>query len=182
MMLRFTENATTHEREAVAAAAARREMGATATPGGLVLPGVVAAEDVLLLAAMPGVAEVAPEAQGPETVFDAVLGWVAGAATVLGVLAIVASNLPATVGVKADPLRTPGVLRPSWPLIAWYSAVDRAPSWVPVPFLFVVALVALLFWPNVAGRLAEKKPALHTAIGAAAILALAALVALEVSR
>jgi len=182
MMLRFTENATTHEREAVAAAAARREIEATATPGGLELPGAVAAEDVLLLAAMPGVAEVGPDSQGPETVFDAVLGWVTGAATVFGVLAIVASNMPATVGVKADPLRTPGVLRPSWPLLAWYSAVDRAPSWMPVPFLFVVALFALFLWPNIARGVAERKPALHTAIGAAAILALAGLVVLEVSR
>lgn len=181
-MLRYTENATTHEREAVAAAAARRDIEATATPGGLVLLGAVAAEDVLLLAAMPGVAEVGPDAQGPDTVFDAVLGWVTGAATVLGLLALVASNLPATVGVKADPLRTPGVLRPSWPLLAWYSAVDRAPSWLPVPLLFVVALVALLFWPNIGRRIAESKPGLHTAIGAAAILALAGLVALEVSR
>jgi quinol-cytochrome oxidoreductase complex cytochrome b subunit len=84
--------------------------------------------------------------------------------------------------VKANPLRTPGVLRPSWPLLAWYSAVDRAPSWLPVPLFLVLALVALVFWPNVAGRLAEKKPALHTACGIAAIAALLALVALEVMR
>jgi hypothetical protein len=182
MMLRFTENATTHEREAVAAAAARREVGATATPGGLILEGAVADEDILLLAAMPGVAEIGPDAHGPETVFEAVLGWVAGAATVFGLLAIVASNLPATVGLKADPLRTPGVLRPSWPLYPWYSAVDRAPSWVPVPFLFVLALFVLLFWPNLARRVAEKSPLLHTVLGVAALLAVAGLVALEVAR
>jgi hypothetical protein len=182
MMLRFTENATTHEREAVAAAAARRDVAATPTPGGLVLEASVADEDVLALAAMPGVAAVAPAADERETVFESVLVWAAGAATVLGILTLVAANLPATVGAKADPLRTPGVLRPSWPLLAWYAAVDRAPSWVPVPLFFVLALVLLFMWPNVARRVAETKPALHTAIGAVAILGLAALLALEAAR
>jgi len=182
MMLLFTPDATTPQREAVAAAAARREIGSTATPGGLILEGALDDEDALLLASMAGVAEIRPDASGPETVYESVLAWVAGAATVLGLLAIFASNLPATVGVKADPLRTPGVLRPSWPLLAWYAAVDTAPSWVPVPFLFVLGLFALLFWPNVARRVAEKKPLLHTAFGVVALITLAGLVALEVVR
>jgi quinol-cytochrome oxidoreductase complex cytochrome b subunit len=113
---------------------------------------------------------------------DAILTWTMGAATVLGVLTIAAATLPAMLGEPADPLRTPSPLRPSWPLFAWYAAVDRSPSWVPVPLLFLLAALLLFFWPDVARPLATKRPLVHTALGAVALLVAAALTALEILR
>jgi quinol-cytochrome oxidoreductase complex cytochrome b subunit len=101
---------------------------------------------------------------------------------VIGVATIVAANLPATIGAPADPLRTPSPLRPSWPLLPWYAAVDQAPSWLPVPLLFVLAALLLFFWPDVARPLATKRPVAHALIGIAALLVVAGLVALEAGR
>jgi hypothetical protein len=67
-------------------------------------------------------------------------------------------------------------------MLAWYALVDRAPAGFPVPLLVVVACVHLLLWPFLAARLAERSPRLHAAVGAAAILAGAALALLGFLR
>lgn len=182
MRILLQPDATAAQREALVKEALARGLEAEGDDAALDLTPAPDPEDAIALAAMPGVASIgdAPAAAG--TVRERILTWALGGSAVLGVLAIVAANLSPAVGAPADPLRTPSPLRPSWPLLAWYAAVDRAPAWVPVPFLFVVAALVLFFWPDIASRLAAKRPLLHTLIGVAALLAVAGLVALEASR
>jgi quinol-cytochrome oxidoreductase complex cytochrome b subunit len=116
------------------------------------------------------------------TMGEALMLWVAGAATILGVLLLIACNVGNTIGQRADPLRTPGELRPSWPLLPWYAAEEAVPSRVPVAFLLCVAALVLYFWPRLGRGLAERRPALHAALGIATLLLVAALAAMEATR
>jgi hypothetical protein len=182
MRIVFVPGATSAQRDAVAGALRTRGVECESDDGGLSTAGDFDADDALALAAMPGVATIEPSAASTATVREAILAWAGGAATVLGILSIAAANLPANIGAHADPLRTPSPLRPSWPLLAWYAAVDKSPSWLPVPLFFVLAALLLFFWPDLARPLATKRPALHAALGVAALLLVAGLVALEMGR
>jgi hypothetical protein len=181
MRIVFAPMATAAHREAVVAALRGRDVECVADDHALSIDGDLDADDALAVAAMPGVASV-EQSSAAWTVRESILTWAGGAAAVLGVLSIAAANLPASVGAHADPLRTPSPLRPSWPLLAWYAAVDKSPSWLPVPLFFVLAALLLFFWPDIARPLATKRPALHAALGVAAILVVAGLVALEMNR
>jgi cytochrome b/b6/petD-like protein len=181
MRVRFAPDATRSQREAVLAALASRGLAASSDDGFVRVQGLVA-DDALALAAMPGVVEIAPVEEPQATLREAIFTWTCGAATVLGVLVLFAANLAPTLGAPADPLRTPATLRPSWPLTPWYAAVDRAPSWVPVPLLFLVAAAVLFFWPNLARRFATEHPRLHALVGVAALALVAGLAVLEVTR
>ena len=119
---------------------------------------------------------------GTITMRESALRWVAAACVVLGVLVLAASNLPPGLGPPADPLHTPSDLRPPWPMLAWYALVDRAPAGFPVPILVVAACALLLLWPFLARRLADRRPGIHAAVGAAAILAGGALALLGLLR
>lgn len=182
MILRFGPDATLAQRDAVLAVLQKFSVRTTSEDGTLVLLDELEAGEAIEVAAMPGVAEIARLAPNQASLREALMHWVAGAATVIGVLAIVAANLSPTIGRPADPLRTPAALRPSWPLIPWYVAEDRAPRWVPVPLLLVLAALVLFFWPRIGRRIAETRPALHTLIGVAALAGVLGLVALEVAR
>jgi hypothetical protein len=182
MRLDFLADATDAQRDAVREALRRLEIAFADESGGLALYEAPAPSDATALAALAGVASLRPSPAPPSTVRDAIHTWTMSAATVLGLLTLTAVALPASLGAHADPLRTPSPLRPSWPLLAWYAAVDRAPSWLPVPLVFLLAALLLFFWPDVARRLAEKRPAVHAALGVAALLAVAGLLALELGR
>lgn len=182
MILTFVDSATPEQREAVRVAVTRRGIGYTASDAALVLGAALAQDDALTIAAMPGVAKVTATGEPPATLHEAMFAWAAGAATVLGVLVLVAANLQATLGRAADPLRTPSDLRPSWPLIPWYAAVDKAPPFVPVPLLFVLAALVLFFWPTLGRRLAQSHPGYHTLAGIVALAAVAGLAVVEVLR
>jgi hypothetical protein len=182
MILRFAPTSTSVEREAVVAALAAQGIDSTPRDGALLLHDEIPAEDVLVLAAMPGVAEIAAARDGTSTRGESILLWFAGAAAILGVLVILACNTGTALGQRADPLRTPGALRPSWPLLPWYAAVDLAPSMVPVSTLLLVAAIALFAWPTVGRAFAEKRPGLHAALGVAVLLFVAALAVMEVTR
>jgi hypothetical protein len=182
MKIVFVPAATPAQRDAVAVALRARGVECDAADGGLATAGDLDADDALALAAMPGVATIEPSPAPASTVREAILTWAAGAATVLGVLSIAAANLPANIGAHADPLRTPSPLRPSWPLYAWYAAVDKSPTWLPVPLFFVLAALLLFFWPDLARPLATKRPAVHAVLGLAALLVVFGLVAVEMRR
>lgn len=177
MRLVFRTDATPAQRDAAREALRSRGIEFTDESDGLAL--AAAPEDAAAVAALAGVESIGVPAT---TVRDAILTWTTGALTVLGVLTILTASLPAMLGSPADPLRTPEPLRPSWPLLGWYAAVDSAPSWVPVPLLFLLAALLLFFWPDVARPLATKRPLVHAALGAAALLAAAALTAMELAR
>lgn len=182
MRVRFTEAATLAECEAVTAALEAAGVEVSTDSGSFVLRGALDEKLAVEIASMPGVERLEPNPPGLPTVHEAILDWIAGAIVIVGVLVILASNFAAPLGERADPLRTPDMLRPSWPLLTWYSAVDRAPSWVPVPLLFAAAAVVLLFWPSIARRFAERHAVLHTALGLVALLLAATLAAAEVMR
>jgi hypothetical protein len=182
MRIVFAPAATPAQRDAVVDALRARGVECASDDVGLTTAGDLDADDAFAVAAMSGVAALEPSAAQTATVRDAVLAWAGGAAAVLGVLSIAAANLPSSIGAHADPLRTPSPLRPSWPLFSWYAAVDRSPPWLPVPLFFVLAALLLFFWPDVARPLATKRPGVHAALGLAALLVVAALVALEMGR
>lgn len=182
MRVRFTEGATLAQCEAVSAALEASGVRILPAAGSLEVRGAFDDKLAVEVAAMPGVEAVEPSTAGLPTTRDAILEWVAGAALIVGVLVVLAANLSSPLGQRADPLRTPDMLRPSWPLLTWYAAVDRSPSWVPVPLLFATAALLLLFWPTVARRFAERHAVLHTALGLTALLAAAGLAAIEVMR
>jgi quinol-cytochrome oxidoreductase complex cytochrome b subunit len=182
MRIEFLPEATDAQRTAVREALGRLGVGFAEEDGGLALSETPAEADATSIAALAGVASIGPSHVPANTVRDSIHTWTMGAATVLGLLSIAAAALPASLGTHADPLRTPSPLRPSWPLLAWYAAVDKAPSWLPVPLLFLLAALLLFFWPDVARRLAQSRPALHAALGAAALLAVLGLLAMELGR
>lgn len=182
MILRFLPGATPAERAEVAAAVRRSGAACDERDGLLVLDEPLAADDAVAIAAMPGVAAIAPRAPDMATMGEALMLWVAGAATILGVLLLVACNVGSTIGQRADPLRTPGALRPSWPLLPWYAAESAVPPQVPIALLLCLAAVVLFLWPRLGRGLAEKRPALHAALGVASLLLVAALAAMEAMR
>ena len=53
--------------------------------------------------------------------------------------------------------------------------------WLPVSLLPALALTAVVTWPLLARGLAERRPRLHSAIGVAAITAIAWLAFLEIA-
>jgi hypothetical protein len=182
MILRFAPGATEEERGAVAAALESMDVEGEQVEDIVVLGRVLTEEEALGLAALPGVAAIAPSDPRALTVREELLRRTAAACLVLGVLTLVASNLPISLGPPADPLRTPAQLRPEWPMLAWYALVDRAPPWFPVAVLPLVGGLLLVAWPWVARRLAERRPRLHGALGGAALLAGVLLGVLEALR
>lgn len=182
MRLLFRPDATPVQRDAVREALRRIDVSFADAEDSLLLEEAPEPAEAAGIAALAGVASIGPSPAAAVTVRDSILTWTMGAATVLGALTILTASLPATLGEPADPLRTPSPLRPSWPLLAWYAAVDRSPSWVPVPFLFLVAALVLFFWSDIAQKLATKRPLVHTALGAAALLVAGGLAALELFR
>jgi hypothetical protein len=179
MRIRFVPDASAADRDAVAAAAARRGLACDVVRQELSLTGRLRDDDAVALAAMQGVAEVVdPHATRREVA----LLWLAGACATLGGLAIVAANLPARLGTPADPTRAPEPGGTAWPLLPWRAAMEQVPSWVPVPFLLALAAAALFAWPSLGRRLAERRPVLHAALGAAVLLLVAGLAAWELAR
>jgi hypothetical protein len=181
MIVRLTSNASDAERAAVRSAIAERGIGFSASAGEILLASPLADDAAVAVAAMPGVASV-ERSRGETSVGEALLLWVAGATALLGGLVLLAANTPGSLGHRADPLRTPGALRPSWPLLPWYSAVDQAPAWLPISAVLVVAAVVLFLWPRLGRGLAERRPALHTALGVAVLLLVLSLGLREAAR
>lgn len=182
MIVRLHANASPAERDALLAALVRLGARATETSGGVEIEDALAAADAHEIAAMAGVAAIEAGETVRATRREAILDWIAGASAILGVLVVAAANLPAPLGLPADPLRTPPDLLPVWPLLAGYGAVDAAPAWLPAPLLLVVAALVLLFWPSVGRRLAERRPGVHAALGAAAVAGAVVLALREVVR
>ncbi len=182
MILRFASGATAGERAEVSAAVRRTGAPCAEKDGLLVLDEPLSEDDAVAIAAMPGVAEIGPRAPDMATMGEALMLWVAGAAAILGVLVLIACNVGNAIGQRADPLRTPGALRPSWPLYPWYAAESAMPGRVPVALLLCVAAVVLFSWPRLGRGLAERRPVLHAALGIAVLLLVAALGAMEAVR
>jgi len=177
VILRFSPEASEAERAALADDLEARDIGFTDHGAFLVLDRELPGADAVRAASFPGVADLTPADPRLHTVREGFLRWTAAACAVVGVLVLVASLLPSSLGPPADPLRTPGEVRPSWPMLAWHAMDDRAPGWVPVPLLVPAACLLLLAWPFLAGKLAERRPAAHAAVGIA-FLALGAGLAL----
>jgi hypothetical protein len=182
VILRFSSTATDAERSALMADLDAREIEYRDFGTFLVLDRELAAEDAVRSASFAGVSDVTPADPRLHTVREGFLRWTAASCTVVGILVLVASLLPSSLGPPADPLRTPGDVRPSWPMIAWHTMDDRAPGWIPVPLLVVAASLVLLLWPFLAGKLAERKPAAHAAVGVLFLALGAALAILGVMR
>jgi hypothetical protein len=182
MRVRFASGADPAEREAVAAALSDLGVPSEADGDELRLLTWLAPEDAVAVAAMPGVRDVTGDDPHRTTLRDAMLRWLSGAALVMGVLTLVASNFPPELGEAPDPLSTPSTLRPPWPLLPWYAAVDRAPPWVPVWILPIAAVSIPFLWPLAARRFAERRPGLHTLLGVVAIVAAVLLAAWEMVR
>ncbi len=182
MILRFDPSAPPGDRRAVAEALDALEVDVQDLDEVLVLGRALEEDEALRIAAMRGVAAVSPADAGTLTVREDLLRWVAAACFVLGILVLLASQLPVGLGPPADPLRTPPDLGPAWPMLAWYALADRAPAAVPVPLLVLAGGLLLLAWPFLARRLAERRPAVHAGIGALALLAGIVLAALGIRR
>jgi len=182
VILRFSPGATDEERGAVAAAVEALGVPVTGSVGILVFGRPLAPEEALGIAALPGVAALLPEDPRAPTLREGLYRWTAASCLVLGLLVLLASHVPHQLAGPADPLRTPADLQPSWPLLAWYAFIDRAPGWVPVTLLPLLGTAVLLGWPWIAGRFADRRPRLHAALGVLALAAFAALAALGVAR
>jgi hypothetical protein len=179
VIVRLRPDASGGDREVVVAVL--RSLGGRVTPGAASIETdtTLADDDAVRVASLPGVERVELSPAPPATLGEAALDFVAGAAAVLGVLVLVTAAVSAPLGPPADPMRTPPEVVPSWPLLAWYAAVDVAPAWAPVPLLFCVAAFALLVWPLLARCLATERPRLHTLLGVAALGLAAALAVRE---
>lgn len=171
MILRFSPAATEPARRAVLDALDDLEIEFQDYGEFLVLGGEVRGDGAVRLGSMEGVESISPADRSVHTVRETFLRWTAANCLVLGILVLLAANVPAGMGPPADPLRTPPGLRPSWPMLPWQTLEDRAPPWLPVPFLVLVGSLLLLGWPFLARRLAERRPALHAAAGAIVLLA-----------
>ncbi|MCK6480514.1 MAG: hypothetical protein HUU06_01025 [Planctomycetaceae bacterium] len=182
MILRFHAAAGEEERRALREDLDAQEVGYQDFGGFLVLDRELGAEEAIRAASFPGVSDVTPADPRLHTVRESFLRWTAATAMVVGILVLAAALLPSSLGPPADPLRTPGEIRPSWPMLAWHELEDRAPSWVPVPLLVLGASVLLLLWPFLARRLAERRPAIHAALGGILLALGAALAILGVAR
>ena len=166
MILRFASTATDAERAALRDDLDAQEVEYQDFGAFLVLDRELGAAEAIRAASFAGVSDVTPADPRLHTVRESFLRWTAASCMVVGVLVLVASLLPSSLGPPADPLRTPGDIRPSWPMLAWHAMDDRAPAWLPVPLLVPVAALVLLLWPLLAGRLAARRPAAHAAAGA----------------
>ncbi len=170
MILRLSPAATEQARRSVMDALEAMEIEFQDYGEFLVLGGDVSGDDAVRLCAMEGVEGISPADRSLNTVRETFLRWTASNCFVLGILVLLAANVPAGMGPPADPLRTPRGLRPSWPMLPWQTLEDRAPPWLPVPLLVLVGSLLLLAWPFLARRLAERRPALHATVGAVVLL------------
>lgn len=182
MILRFSSTATDAERTALKDDLDARDVEYQDFGSFLMLDRELAAAEAIRAASFPGVSDLTPANPRLHTVRESFLRWTAATAMVVGILVLAASLLPSSLGPPVDPLRTPGDLRPPWPMLAWHTLDDRAPGWVPVPLLVLAGSLLLLAWPFLAGRLAERRPALHAAAGAVFLALGIALAALGVAR
>ncbi len=182
MILRFSSTATREQRAAVERALRAADVRAVPADGALLLRDSLTLDEILTFAALPGVEELGTGTRAYSTLRVVSLGWLAAACSVLGLLTLIAANVPAPLGTPADPLRTPEMLRSSWPLLPVHGLVESSPDWLPVSLLPALALVALVLWPIVGGRLALRAPRLHTAFGVAALVATAWLTLAELAR
>lgn len=178
MILRFLPTATGDERAAVRAALDDLDVEAQELEEILILGRALQEEEAVRVAALPGVAAVTPSDPTTVTLREDILRKVAAACLVLGVLFLLGSNLPPGLGPPVDPLVTPSGIRPAWPMLAWHALEDRAPAGTPAGLLVLLGGVALVAWPFLGRRLAERKPGLHAAVGALALAAGAALAVL----
>ncbi len=182
MILRFSPATTLEQRANVDHAL--RAVGIRAVPadGALILRDSLTLEEIHELATLPGVEGIGPGTREYTTLRVAALGWISAACSVLGVLTVIAANVPAPLGVPADPLRTPETLRSSWPLLPVHGLVESSPNWLPVSLLPALALVLLVFWPLFGRRVAERSPRFHTVLGAVALGAAVWLTYVELVR
>lgn len=171
MILRFQAGTAPEERAAVVDALEAMDVECSELEEMVLLGRDLDADEAVQVAALPGVASVAPGDRRALTVREDFLRRLAAASLVLGVLVLAASHVPVGLGPPADPLRTPTDLRPEWPVLAWYAFMDRAPAWCPSALAPLVVGLGILAWPFLGRRLAERRPAVHAALGAAAILA-----------
>jgi hypothetical protein len=182
MILRFSAAATLSDRAHVERVLRANGTRAVPSEGGLLLRNTLTREQIVTLAALPGVEGIAPGGRTYSTLRVLALGWTSAACGVLGLLIIIAANFPAPLGTPADPLRTPADLQSSWPLLPLHALVEHGPDWLPVSVLPALVLTLLVGWPLIGGGLAAKSPRVHNAIGAAVILTAAALAMFEVMR
>jgi hypothetical protein len=171
MILRFLPTAGGEERRAAGDLLEAMDVDARDMGEFLLLGRVLTEDEAARLGALPGVASVAPADPSTVTLRESLLRWTAAACLALGILVLLASNLPVGLGAPADPLRTPAGLRPPWPMLGWYALDDRLPPGAPFPLLVLLACAALLAWPFLARRLAERHAVLHAAVGLAALAA-----------
>lgn len=182
MILRFLPDATEEQRAAVLSALDRLDVEERVMAGMLLLDRDLSDEESVLVASMPGVESLSLSDPATVTVRENFLRWTAASALVLGILVLIAANLPSHLGPPADPLVTPGDLHPAWPMMAWYTLVNRLPGAVPVPLFILLAAVLLVAWPFLARKLAEKSPVLHGLVGAAVLVTGAVLAFMEMVR
>ena len=182
MILRFSSETTLEQRARVEQALRAADIRTIPAEGALILRDSLTLEEIHTFAALPGVEEVGPGTREYSTVRIVALGWLAAACSVLGVLTVVAANLPAPLGSPADPLRTPETLRSSWPLLPIHGLVESGPDWLPVSLLPALALVLLVFWPLLGRGIAERTPRFHTFLGILTLGAVAWLAYVEVVR
>jgi len=182
MILRFSAEATQADRDAVEAALAALGRRVTPRNGTLVVEPLLTGHDAIAVAAMTGVEDLSFQGARLVTVRDVVLDWVAAGALIVGLVTLVAAQFPADLGRPADPMFTPGELPPAWPLLPIYALVERAPDWLPAVFFPVSTFLVVLFWPWIGRGLAQRKPALHTALGVLGLVLAGVLTVLEVLR
>lgn len=182
MILRFRSAATEEQRSAVAAALDAMDVDLRPMAGMILLDRDLNEEESIQVAALAGVESLEPSDAATVTVRENFLRWTAAASLVLAVLVLMAANLPTRLGPPADPLVTPTDLHPAWPMLAWYSLVNRLPAGVPVPLLVLATAVLLFAWPFAARRFAERRPLLHGLLGAAVLAAGLVLSFMELMR
>jgi len=177
--VRFVAGAGDADRRAVVARLNALDVACRDDAAGVSADAVLDDEDALEIAKMPGVCAVATGAGARR---ERALAWLGGAAATIGVMAIVAANVPSRLGASPDPARAIDGVRPPWPLLPWFAATEIVPDWVPTRLLLVLAAAALFAWPTIGRRLAERRPWLHAALGAAALALVAGLAAWEIGR
>jgi hypothetical protein len=182
MILRFSSTTTLEQRAAVEQALHAADIRAIPGDGALILRDSLTLDEIHSFAALPGVEKIGPGNREYSSLRVAALGWISAACSVLGLLTVLAANLPAPLGSPADPLRTPETLRSSWPLLPVHGLVESSPDWLPVSLLPALALVLLVFWPLFGRRVAERAPRLHTSLGVVALGVVAWLAYVELAR
>jgi len=182
VILRFQPDVTRADR--ARAEAALYEAGIRPHPreGALFFRTVLDAGELAELAALPGVESVSAEGRAYTTLRVSILGWIASACTVVGVLTVIAALFPAALGEPADPLRTPTDLQPTWPLLPTHGMSETSPDWFPSSMAPMFAFLAMICWPWLGRALAERSPRNHTAIGILVLLFVAWMGYLGVSR